>query len=242
MEDLEFQHDNISTMLMEDNGKESITKCTKHIQVRYLFIKYRIDNRYFSLKYRLTGKMYADFFTNSLQGAMFRKFRAMIQGIPNSTLDVYVICPRAMAKVTSQDCVGQNYIQTNIISTASTDAVEGTCTDSHGSLCMDTQTHGSISKDACGSACMDDRGSVCTYISTHSTGVYGITCPYVSTKGTDMYVVTYTDNSMVKTVVNVRTNMYDTYERYKPKRDIGKDILGMVGKRIRYADALHQSS
>ena len=50
VEDLKFQQDNMSAMLMENNGKESITKRTKHIQAQYLFIKDCIDNGDFYLK------------------------------------------------------------------------------------------------------------------------------------------------------------------------------------------------
>ena len=55
MEELDFHQDNMSAMLTENNGKESRTKRTKHIRVRYLFINDRIENGDLSLKYFLTG-------------------------------------------------------------------------------------------------------------------------------------------------------------------------------------------
>jgi hypothetical protein len=74
--------DNMSAMLLETNGKQSSSKRTKHIRVRYFFIKERVSNGDITLKHYPTGEMLADHFTKPLQGALFRKFRAEIQGIP----------------------------------------------------------------------------------------------------------------------------------------------------------------
>ena len=51
VEDIEFHQDNISAMITEKNGKESITNGTKHIQLLYLFIKDHIENGDLYLKY-----------------------------------------------------------------------------------------------------------------------------------------------------------------------------------------------
>ena len=96
----------MSDMLMKNNGKESSTKQKIHIRVRYFFIKVRIENKDFSLKYLPKGEIYADFFTNTLQVATFCQLQAMIQVIPERTLDLYMSCSRAMAKLTSRMCVG----------------------------------------------------------------------------------------------------------------------------------------
>ena len=50
VEELEFHKDNISDMLMKTNDKYLSTKRTKHIQLRYLFIKDCIENGNLSLK------------------------------------------------------------------------------------------------------------------------------------------------------------------------------------------------
>jgi hypothetical protein len=50
------------------------------------FIKYRVRNGDITLKHCPTGEVLADHFTKPLQGALFCKFRAEIQGIP---LDTY---------------------------------------------------------------------------------------------------------------------------------------------------------
>ena len=73
--------DNTSVMLLENNGKISSTKNTKHISVRYYFIKYRVETGDVVIKQFPTEEMLGDHFTNPLQGALFRKFRAEIMNI-----------------------------------------------------------------------------------------------------------------------------------------------------------------
>jgi hypothetical protein len=80
--------DNISTMLLEKNGKQSSSKRTKHIHVRYFFIKDRVDSGDLSIKHCPTEDMLGDYFTKSLQGALFHKFRAEVQGIPTDLTNV----------------------------------------------------------------------------------------------------------------------------------------------------------
>ena len=82
------------------------------------------------------------------------------------------------------------------------------------------------------------RGSACTEVSTEIMGVQGSTCLYISTEGMGAYGVTYTDDSMVNTAVRGRTDAYDKYGRYKPKWDIGTDVVGKICNGISYADAL----
>ena len=130
------------------------------------------------------GEMYADFLTKPLQGATFKRFWAMIKGIPKITPDVKTSCPRAMGKVTSYECVGQNNRQTQGTVTASTDDCGGMCMDDIGSLYTDTQTGLSTRKnyrrstctEDCVSAytdatCTEDCVSACTDVSNDSMGV-----------------------------------------------------------------------
>ena len=133
---------------MENNGKHSITKRTKNIQMRYFFIKDHIENGDLSLKYCLTGKMYTDFFTKALWGSMFQQLLAMIQGTPKSTPDIYMICYISMAKVTAQEYVGQNDRYTHRTATARTNAHGGTYTDACGSLWTEKHTKRSTRKYA----------------------------------------------------------------------------------------------
>jgi hypothetical protein len=81
MDESILYHDNLSAMLLEKNGKQPSSKRTKHIRVRYFFIKDRIGNSDVSVKHCPTGYMVADHFTKPLQGAQFLNFRAKIQGV-----------------------------------------------------------------------------------------------------------------------------------------------------------------
>ena len=73
----------MSAMLLENNGKKSSTKNTKHINVRYYFIKDRVDTRDVVIGHCPTEKMLGYHFTKPIQGGLFSKFRAEIMNIPD---------------------------------------------------------------------------------------------------------------------------------------------------------------
>mgnify|MGYP000184801625 CR=1 FL=1 len=73
--------DNQSAMLMENNGKASSSKRTKHISIRYYFVTDRINKKDLSVEWCPTGDMIGDFMTKPTQGALFRKFRDQIMGV-----------------------------------------------------------------------------------------------------------------------------------------------------------------
>ena len=86
--DNEFFQDNMSAKKMEKNGRQSAGQRSRHINIRYFFIKDRICNDEISLLHCPTAIMIADYFTKPLQGALFVKFRDIIMGITHfSTLD-----------------------------------------------------------------------------------------------------------------------------------------------------------
>ena len=72
--------DNKSAMLLEQNGILSSSKRTKHINVRYYFIKDYIDKKEIHVIYCPTEEMIADYFTKPLQGSKFVQFRDIIMG------------------------------------------------------------------------------------------------------------------------------------------------------------------
>ena len=72
--------DNKSTMLLERNGKQSSSKRTKHINVRYFFITDRILKGEVRVECCPMGDMVADFMMKPLQGSTFKKFRDLIMG------------------------------------------------------------------------------------------------------------------------------------------------------------------
>ena len=72
--------DNMSTILMLKNGRNSCTGKSRHVNVRYFFVKDRVDKQEVKIEYCPTLQMLADFFTKPLQGHLFRKFRDVIMG------------------------------------------------------------------------------------------------------------------------------------------------------------------
>jgi hypothetical protein len=73
--------DNQSTMKMEQNGKASSGKRTRHINIRYFFITDRIAKKEVAIQYCPTKQMVADYFIKPLQGGLFYKLRDQILGL-----------------------------------------------------------------------------------------------------------------------------------------------------------------
>ena len=68
-------------MLLKKNGRESSGKRTRHINIRYFYIKDRIEKGDIVIKYCPTDEMVGDFMSKPLQGKPFRKFFRMIMNI-----------------------------------------------------------------------------------------------------------------------------------------------------------------
>jgi hypothetical protein len=85
--------DNQSTMRMERNGRQSAGPRSRHIDIRFFFIKDRIAKGDIHLLYCPTERMVGDYFSKPLQGPLFRYFRAIVMGyaptpmIADPTLD-----------------------------------------------------------------------------------------------------------------------------------------------------------
>lgn len=73
--------DNKSTIVLAEKGK-STTNRTRHINIRYFFVKDRIESKDINVIYTPTDDMVADFFSKPLQGAQFEKFRKIILNTP----------------------------------------------------------------------------------------------------------------------------------------------------------------
>lgn len=74
--------DNQSAMLLENNGRMSSSKRTRHIDIRYFFVTDNIKNGNLQVQYCPTDDMFADFFTKPLQGSKYRRFRSVILNLP----------------------------------------------------------------------------------------------------------------------------------------------------------------
>ena len=72
--------DNQSAIKMETNGRASCSDRSRHINIRYFFVKDYVRRNEIQIQYCPTDKMLADYFTKPLQGSLFRKFRAIVMG------------------------------------------------------------------------------------------------------------------------------------------------------------------
>jgi hypothetical protein len=69
--------DNKSTIALAEKGRSTSGR-TRHVSIRYFFVKDRIDSREIEIKYVPSESMIADFFTKPLQGALFVRLRDAI--------------------------------------------------------------------------------------------------------------------------------------------------------------------
>ena len=72
--------DNKSAILLETNGKQSSTKRTRALNIRYFFLHDQIKKGNLSVEYCPTTEMIGDYFTKPLQGKLFRKHCDLIMG------------------------------------------------------------------------------------------------------------------------------------------------------------------
>ena len=75
-----LQQDNMSTILLEKNGKQSSTKRTRTLNIRYFFLTDQIKKGNLEVEYCPTADMVADFWTKPLQGRQFQKLKRPIMG------------------------------------------------------------------------------------------------------------------------------------------------------------------
>ena len=73
--------DNMSAMLLENNGRKSSTKRTKHIELQYFFIHDQVQQDKVLIKDCPTLNMRADFFTKPLQGMLFYRLHDLIMNL-----------------------------------------------------------------------------------------------------------------------------------------------------------------
>ena len=72
--------DNMSSMLLEQNGRQSSMKRMKHMDICYFYVKDHIQNKTLSLEHCRTKEMLADYFTKPLQGSLFVRLHNHIMG------------------------------------------------------------------------------------------------------------------------------------------------------------------
>ena len=89
VDDAIIYQDNKSAILLEQNGRASSTRCTRHLNIRYFFVSDRIKKDEVHVQYCPTQNMLADYFTKPLQGATFCKFRDAIMNCHSGRSDIH---------------------------------------------------------------------------------------------------------------------------------------------------------
>ena len=74
-----IHQDNRSTIMLAEKGRSTSTR-TRHVAIRYFFVKDRIESKEVELLDTDTEDMVADYFSKPLQGQLFIKFREVIMG------------------------------------------------------------------------------------------------------------------------------------------------------------------
>ena len=72
--------DNMSAISLFKTGKSQSSTRTRHIAIRFYFVKDRIDAKEIAIEYVGTADMIADILTKPLQGAKFRELRLQLMG------------------------------------------------------------------------------------------------------------------------------------------------------------------
>ena len=72
--------DNKSTIHLMKDGQSNSVK-TRHIAIRFFFVKDRVESKEINISYQCTEEMIADLLTKPLQGTLFRKHRASLLGM-----------------------------------------------------------------------------------------------------------------------------------------------------------------
>ena len=66
---------NQSEILLEKNGGERVSKCSRNLNVRYILITDMVERGRLRIEYFIILAMVEDYMTNPLQGAKFLEFR-----------------------------------------------------------------------------------------------------------------------------------------------------------------------
>ena len=81
LEPIIVYQDNLSCMALLERGQSSAER-TRHISIRYFWVKERVDNSEMVIKHKGTKEMYANVLAKPLQGAQFQYERECLTGWP----------------------------------------------------------------------------------------------------------------------------------------------------------------
>ncbi len=89
--------DNTSSMKLEENGKESSGKRTRHFDIKYFYVTDLVGRKEVTIEYCPTDEMIADYMTKPLVGSKFKLFRDLIMNLSGKH-----------HRIAQQECVGRN--------------------------------------------------------------------------------------------------------------------------------------
>ena len=72
--------DNQSAIRLEKNAQRSSSRRTRHLDIKYFWVRDRLRSEGIEVIYCPTESMVADYFTKPLQGAIFKKLRDIVMG------------------------------------------------------------------------------------------------------------------------------------------------------------------
>ena len=90
-----LEQDNESAIKLETNGRMSAGPKSRHVNIRYFWMKDRVKSERITIRHCPTLVMLADFLTKPLQGALFRKFRDVLLGRAHVDSLTCLLCPRS---------------------------------------------------------------------------------------------------------------------------------------------------
>ena len=76
-----LHQDNQAAILMQENRVLSRRRKSRHVDIRFFFLKDRVDRGEIDIVYCGTDEMSADYLTKPLQGEKFRRHRRTILGL-----------------------------------------------------------------------------------------------------------------------------------------------------------------
>ncbi len=85
VEDTILYQDNKSAILLQKNGKSSSTKRTRHMNIKYFYVKDQVDQGHIKIAYCPTDKMIADYFTKPTTGSTFIALWELVMNCPFPT-------------------------------------------------------------------------------------------------------------------------------------------------------------
>jgi hypothetical protein len=101
--------DNKSAILLETNGKFSSSKKTKHIKMKYFFVKDKVDQGEVKVEHKPGEEMWVDMWSKPSQGARFKKDRSGLQNLPVHWPDETLQSPQSTPMTAvSLECVGNS--------------------------------------------------------------------------------------------------------------------------------------